>query len=280
MNAATLPLPTHEAWHSHTKSVQLSTGIRMAYLEAGTPGAPTLLLIHGFTDSSRIWRPAIELLQADFHIFAPDLRGSGQSGKPAQYVYTMPQHAEDLAALMDALELDSAFVLAHSMGSMVAQTLAFSAPQRVRGLLLCSTMTHMHETPADLLEIEKYTEMNVAGMPESELQSIFLPFPENCTDPSFPACYLATLRGVSGKNLAAAWRGMSLTDNRNFLQFIKAPIRILWGDQDAIFTTDYQAEVRACLPHAEFVTLPGVAHEIPNEAPAAVAGHAREFFLG
>lgn len=280
MNAAPLPLPTHEAWHDHTKSIALSTGIRMAYLEAGTPGARPLLLIHGFTDSSRIWRPAIEQLQQDFHIFAVDLRGFGQSDKPAQYVYSMPQHAEDLLALMDALAIPSACVLAHSMGTMIAQTLAFSAPKRVEKLVLCSTMTHMHETPADLLEVENYETMDIANMPEDELQQIFLPFPENCGDPSFPACYLQTLRGVPGKGLAAAWRGMSLTDNRNFFQFIKAPVLVVWGDQDAIFTEDYQTEVRAFLPGAQYVTLPGVAHEIPNEAPLEMASLAREFFLG
>ena len=79
MNTATMMLPTHETWHDYTKSVQLPTGIRMSYMECGTPGKKTLLLIHGHSDSSRIWRQLISLVEEDFHIYAVDLRGFGQS---------------------------------------------------------------------------------------------------------------------------------------------------------------------------------------------------------
>ena len=271
-------LPTHAQWHAHTSQVLLPTGIRMAYLEAGVPEGKPLVLIHGFTDSSRIWRPVIARLQRDFHIYAVDLRGFGQSGKPARFVYSMPQHAEDILAFMDAVGLRSAGILAHSMGSMIAQTVAFSAPERVDGLALASTMTHMHETPEDLLKIEAYTKMDLASMSEKELQETFLPFPENCADPDFPAGYFSTLRMLSGASLAAAWRGMSLTDNRNFLQFIKAPVLVFWGSKDDIFKEDYQEEVRRYLPNAQYVTLEGVAHEIPNEVPEILAERAGRFF--
>lgn len=272
------PLPTHSEWNDQESIIHLSTGIHMAYLEAGVPEGKPLLLIHGFTDSSRIWRPVISLLQHEFHIYAVDLRGFGRSGKPAQYVYSMSQHAEDILAFMDAVGLRSAFLLAHSMGSMIAQTVAFSAPERVDGLALASTMTHMHETPEDLRKIEEYTQMDPASMSDQELQETFLPFPENCADPDFPAGYFATLRLLNGNSLAAAWRGMSLTDNRNFLQFIQAPVLVFWGSRDDIFTEEYQEEVRQYLPHAQYVALEGVAHEIPNEVPEILAERVRAFF--
>lgn len=272
-------LPTHAEWHSHTKTVFLSTGIHMAYLEAGVPEGKPLMMIHGFTDSSRIWRMVISRLQEDFHIYAVDLRGFGQSDKPAQYVYSMPQYAEDIVAFMDAVGLPSASLLAHSMGSMIAQTVAFSAPDRVEKLVLASTMTHMHETPEDLRKVEEYTELDLETMPAGEMQAAFLPFPENCADREFPEGYFSTLRMVTGKALAAAWRSMSLTDNRNFLQFIKAPVLVFWGTEDGIFTEEYQEEVRRYLPHAQYVTLDGVAHEIPNEAPERLAERTRTFLL-
>lgn len=272
-------LPTHAEWHSHTKTVLLSTGIHMAYLEAGVPEGKPLMMIHGFTDSSRIWRMVISRLQEDFHIYAVDLRGFGQSDKPAQYVYSMPQYAEDIVAFMDAVGLPSASLLAHSMGSMIAQTVAFSAPDRVEKLVLASTMTHMHETPEDLRKVEEYTELDLETMPAGEMQAAFLPFPENCADREFPEGYFSTLRMVTGKSLAAAWRSMSLTDNRNFLQFIKAPVLVFWGTEDGIFTEEYQEEVRRYLPHAQYVTLDGVAHEIPNEAPERLAERTRTFLL-
>ena len=272
-------LPTHAEWHAHTKTVLLSTGIHMAYMEAGVPEGKPLMMIHGFTDSSRIWRMVISRLQRDFHIYAVDLRGFGQSDKPAQYVYSMPQHAEDIAAFMDAVGLSSASLLGHSMGSMIAQAAAFSAPDRVENLVLASTMARMHETPGDLRKIEEYTTMDLQAMSAGELQAAFLPFPENCADQDFPEGYFSTLRMVSGKSLAAAWRGMSLTDHRNFLQFIQAPVLVFWGTEDGTFREEYQEEIRRYLPGARYVTLDGVAHEIPNEAPERLAEDTREFLL-
>lgn len=279
-HSSILPLPSHCLWHEYTKRVHLSTGITMAYMEAGIPDGHPLILIHGFSDSSRIWRLAITALQENFHIFAVDLRGFGQSDKPAQFIYSMPQHAEDILAFMDALQIEQADILAHSMGTMIAQTVAFSAPKRVKKLVLASTMARMHETPADILEMEKlYAEIDMQTAPEDVLQRTFLPFPENCLDKDFPAGYLSTLRLLNGASLAAAWRGMSLTDNRNFLQFIQAPILILWGTNDSIFTKPYQDEIRAFLPQARFISLEHIAHEIPNEAPLVMVRFAQEFFL-
>ncbi|MBR5471642.1 MAG: alpha/beta hydrolase [Oscillibacter sp.] len=280
MNTATMMLPTHETWHDYTKSVQLPTGIRMSYMECGTPGKKTLLLIHGHSDSSRIWRQLISLVEEDFHIYAVDLRGFGQSDKPVQYVYSMTQHAEDIVAFMDAVGIQSACVAAHSMGTMIAQTLAFSAPKRVEKLILAATMTHMHETPAAVKELtEMFESFDMQNMAKEDLQKNFLPFPENCADPGFPEAFFSTLRLLSGAGLAAAWRGMSVTDNRNFFQFIEAPVTILWGTEDAIFTKEYQDELREYLPDADFITLEGVAHEIPNEAADVLADTAKKFFL-
>lgn len=275
-----LPLPAHCLWHDFTQSIRLSTGIQMAYMEAGNPAGQPLILIHGFSDSSRIWRLAMTELQEQFHLYAIDLRGFGQSDKPAQFIYSMPQHAEDILAFMDALHIEQADFIAHSMGTMIAQTIAFSAPARVKKLVLASTMARMHESPADILAMERlYANLDMQNAPEHVLQQTFLPFPENCLDKDFPAGYFSTLRLLNNASLAAAWRGMSLTDNRNFLQFIQAPVLILWGTNDSVFTQPYQEEVRSLLPHARFIALEHIAHEIPNEAPLVMVRFAREFFL-
>lgn len=138
-----LSLPPHGEWHEHTKIISLVTGIDMAYMETGVQNGRPLIMIHGFSDSSRIWRAAISALQDAFHIYAIDLRGFGQSSKPNQFIYSMTQHAEDIIAFMDAVGLNSACVLGHSMGSMIAQTVAFSEPNRVEKLVLASTMARM-----------------------------------------------------------------------------------------------------------------------------------------
>lgn len=274
----TFPVPSHQDWHDHTKSVSLSTGITLCYMEAGCPTAPPLLLIHGFTDSSRIWRQVICTLGDRFHIFAVDLRGFGQSDKPDTFLYSVKELADDLAAFLDALDLQSTYVLAHSMGTMIAQALAFCAPHRVKKLMLAAAMLRGHDTADTLAEqYDFYGTMDTASMPQKTMQQIFLPHPENCRVEGFPAGYFATLRGVPATVLRAVWYGVHQADNRKLVQFIQAPTLILWGERDDVLGKDYQDEVRAYFPSAPYLTFPGISHEIPNEMPEQLAELAADF---
>lgn len=274
------PVPSHKDWHDNTKALKLSTGITMHYMEAGCPDAEPLLLIHGFCDSSRIWRPVICALGDRFHIYAVDSRGFGQSDKPEAFVYTMKEFSDDLVAFLDAMHIESAYVLAHSMGTMIGQTLAFSAPNRVKKLMLAAPMMCGHDSAQALAEqYTLYGEMDTAHMPLADMQELFLPHPENCRDPEFPEGFFSALRTVPGTVLRAIWFGVHQTDNRRFAQFIQAPVLILWGDQDDVLPEDYQKEVRESFPNAPYIVCEGISHEIPNEMPDKLAQHAVRFFL-
>jgi pimeloyl-ACP methyl ester carboxylesterase len=272
-------IPSHEHWHDCTKSVDLHSGLRMFYMEMGRPESAPLVLVHGFSDSSRVWRSMASDLLDDFHIYALDLRGFGQSDKPEQFVYTMAEHASDVVSFMDVLKLEQVFLMGHSMGSMVAQNIAFSRPERIKGAALLATFARMHETPEQVREVyDLYYGMDIKKLSDEQLQKIFVPFPEKLSDKSFLPGYLSTLRGVGGKNLCAAWLGMSIEDNRNLLQFIKAPVLVLWGSEDTIFTKEHRDEFLSCLPNAEYKLFEGNGHEIPTEIPSLAAKAAGAFF--
>jgi len=96
--------------------------------------APVILAIHGITGSHRAWPYVAEALP-QFRIVAPDLRGRGRSNHlPAPY--GMQQHAEDCLAALDALHVDRALVIGHSMGAFVATTFAAKHRARTEALLL------------------------------------------------------------------------------------------------------------------------------------------------
>lgn len=275
-----IKVPGHLQWHDYTKNIVLKNGLRMAYMEAGNPEGEVIIMIHGFSDSSRIWRSTIlEGLDEKYHIYAVDLRGFGQSDKPEQFIYTMTQHAEDIIDFMNVMEIPQVYLIGHSMGSVIAQTVAFSAADRIKKVILASTMMHMHESPKEVRDVRQlYENMDLTGSSDEDLQKEFLPFAHKNKDKTFAEGYLTTLRGLTGNSLRAAWLGMSVTDNRNLVQFITAKIMILWGTQDGIFTQEYQEEVKECLPKAQFIELPGVGHEIPNEVPEKIAQAALRFF--
>jgi 3-oxoadipate enol-lactonase len=111
--------------------------IQLDYERTGA-GEP-LLLIMGMSGTSLSWgEPLLELLRGDFDVIAYDHRGIGASTVLDGPV-TIPQMAEDAAALLTALELDSAHVMGISMGGMIAQELALAHTERLRTLTLGCT---------------------------------------------------------------------------------------------------------------------------------------------
>lgn len=105
----------------------------MAYREAGTPGAPVALFLHGNPTSSYIWRNIIPLVAPVAHCIAPDLIGFGQSGKPA-IEYRFADHARYLDAFLERMNITSAYLVAQDWGTALAFHLAARKPEHVRGL--------------------------------------------------------------------------------------------------------------------------------------------------
>jgi pimeloyl-ACP methyl ester carboxylesterase len=108
-------------------------GIRLHYLAAGR-GDPVVLL-HGFAQTSHMWRPLIAELSGRHTVIAPDLRGFGQSAAPADG-YTKAAMAQDVHALLNSLKLDRVRLVGHDIGLMVAYALAAQYPQAVDRLVL------------------------------------------------------------------------------------------------------------------------------------------------
>ena len=110
-------------------------GLRVHYLRGGAGG--TLLLLHGWPEWSHVWRPVMSRLMDRFDLIAPDFRGFGDSQKtsmgPAKDA-TPDGLATDTLSLVDGLGVGRFGIVAHDVGSFVAQVIARRAPERVAGL--------------------------------------------------------------------------------------------------------------------------------------------------
>ena len=109
------------------------------YVEEHGAGEPVLML-HGWPDSCALWRNQVPVLTAHgLRVITPDLRGLGQSSKPeAKDSYQLTVAVADVAAVLDALELESAHVVGHDWGAAIAWLVASYLPQRVRTLSVLS----------------------------------------------------------------------------------------------------------------------------------------------
>lgn len=118
--------------------VKTPDGVELAVREEGE-GTPVVLL-HGFPDSSRVWRRQIPALAAaGFRVLAPDLRGLGESDKPQEVeAYRMTTIAKDVVAILDHFGIERAHVVGHDFGANLAWVVAGLHPHRVDRLVAMS----------------------------------------------------------------------------------------------------------------------------------------------
>src|SRR5580658_8307591 len=108
-------------------------GVKIFYREAGRPGSPTLLLLHGFPSSSHMFRDLIPLLINHFHIVAPDFPGFGQSDMPDRriYTYTFANIATTIAGFVDKIGIKKFAIYIFDYGSPVGLRMALQMPDRI-----------------------------------------------------------------------------------------------------------------------------------------------------
>jgi pimeloyl-ACP methyl ester carboxylesterase len=113
-------------------------GHRISYREAGDPGLPVLLLVHGITSSSATWEPVMPALAEHAHVIAPDLLGHGKSDKP-RADYSLGALASGLRDLLERLGHDRASVVGHSLGGGVAMQFAYQYYEHCERLVLVAS---------------------------------------------------------------------------------------------------------------------------------------------
>ncbi len=115
----------------------------------GPPGAPVLVLLHGWTATSALnFHPFFGPLGEHYRVLAPDHRGHGRGMRPAAR-FTLEDCADDVAAACEALGIDRVIAVGYSMGGPIAQLLWKRHPHLVDGLVLCATAATFSESWRD-----------------------------------------------------------------------------------------------------------------------------------
>jgi pimeloyl-ACP methyl ester carboxylesterase len=119
------------------RSIEID-GLSIFYREAGDPAAPTLLLLHGFPSSSRMYEPLLARLADRFHLVAPDYPGFGHSAAPdaKTFAYTFDRLAQAIDRFTEALGIDRYSLYMQDYGGPIGFRLAVAHPARIQSLIV------------------------------------------------------------------------------------------------------------------------------------------------
>lgn len=252
---------------------QLSTGFRMHYAEGGDPAAHPLIMLHGLSDSWFSYSLVLPALAERYHVYALDQRGHGDSERPAAG-YSAEELAADAVAFMDAVGLPRATVVGHSMGSIVATTLALRAPERLAALILVGANTSWNNPGVE--ELQQALDALEDPVPaafarEFQASTAYAPLPEAFLDRA-----VAESLKLPARVWRAAARGSLEADYIARVGEIRMPTLVLGGEHDVYCPPANQRELAARLGNAELKLYPNLAHcphwERPEEFVRDVVG--------
>lgn len=259
------------------RRVALPTGVELAFEEAGQGGVP-VLFVHGYPLDRTLWRKQLEGIRGH-RLIAPDLRGFGDSDLPGDAA-TLATHADDLAALLDALELDRVVVAGLSMGGYVAFEFLRRHRDRVCGLILLDT-----KASADDATARAARDAAIAGAKADGAEAVAATMADKlfaeATEPVIRERLVRQMAGVPVAAITAALAAMrDRPDSTPLLGTIDVPTLVVVGSEDRLTPPEVAREMAAAIPGATLIEVEGAGHVAPLERPATVNEALQRFLDG
>lgn len=236
--------------------------IELYYEEQGE-GAP-LLLIPGFGTGLWIWFKQIPAFAEEFRTVAFDQRGIARSDAPDEPV-TIRTIADDVAALMKALGVESAHILGASFGGFVAQEFALAHTRMTRSLTLCCTSfggpRHVPPAPETLQAIASTKGLNTEQRVRENLLLAFSPaFVENNREEVERVITLRAQNFVPEYAYLHQLQAAMAFNTEQRVSEIKSPTLVLTGDADIIVPMQNSLNLAALIPDARLGIIKGGSH--------------------
>lgn len=282
---------THATTRYRTVDVE---GLRIFYREAGPSDAPTLLLLHGFPSSSRMFDTLLPLLANDHRLIAPDYPGFGQSDAPAatDFEYTFDHLAQIVDGFTGALGLGEYFLFMQDYGGPIGLRHAIARPERIRGLIVQNAVAHeeglgplWESRRAYWRDREAHEAVVMAGFTSLEGARLRHVGHSPHLDRYNPDTWFDEFAALSrpGQDRIQADLFFDYRSNvesyplwQAWLREHRPPTLVLWGRFDASFTVAGATAYARTLPDAE-IHLLDAGHFAMDEAVDEIASHVRRF---
>jgi pimeloyl-ACP methyl ester carboxylesterase len=254
--------------------------VRLYYEVQGR--GPDLLFISGLNGGTWSWYPQVPFFQEHYRTIVFDNRGAGRSDLPPG-PYRMEQFAADARCLLDHLGVGQALVVGTSMGGMIAQALALTAPERVRALVLAGTHCGPPErTPPAPGVLQKISQ--IQGLTQAQIIEKDLPF---MFSPGFLAGQPGAVEAYRRVQLSAPFQPefafyAQLAAIQGFsccrqLPDLAVPTLVITGTADVIVPPANGRLLAGLLPQAELVEIAGAGHAVNVECAEEFNDSVRRF---
>ena len=247
------------------KTITLSNGINLEYVEKGNKDIPAVIFLHGYSNSWHSFETVMNMFPPEMHLIALSLRGHGNSSKPNEG-YHPKDFVGDLSLFIDEKKLGASIIVGHSLGGVVAQQFAISYPQLTKALVLVDTDASFFDNPGlpefldGILKFEKPVDYSFAR--DFQLSTLAQPI---------DSLQLALFINESLKLPLYVWKGVAAAlievDFTKDLSIIDAPILIMWGDKDVICLKKDQENFARNLKNERLIVYEGTGHALHWEEP-------------
>lgn len=254
-----------------------ANGIEIYYEVQGS-GEP-LVLISGLGYPLWQWHTMVPYLTEHFQVITFDNRGVGQTDKPAG-PYSAQMLATDTAGLLDALDIEKAIIMGHSMGGFVAQAMALGFPEKVSKLILCSTNfggpNHVPITAEAWAVLADTTSDPLTRFTNGLKVSTAPGWSEDNLDmvEKWVAWRIANPMDVAGYQAQIAIGLVLIPEEASFeskLSNISVPTLILFGAHDKVVPPENADLLAEKLAESTIVIIPDAGHFFPIEVPEAAS---------
>ena len=247
-----------------------TSGGELSYTDTGE-GSPVLLL-HGFPESSHVWRDLAPLLTSRFRVIVPDMLGTGESDKRADTPLGLVAQAGYTRELVETLGIDRFAVIGDSVGGGVAQLLAMDAPG-VDAMVLISSTAFDEWPTVPTQEIQRTpAEQEVELLIHSWIRAAFrtgMADPDRITEEHI-AEYLRPWSGPEGVaaffRFARAMDGRGLVGRDEDLGRLEIPVLIFWGEEDPFYPSWIAERLNEAIPTSTLGLLPGCGHFLVDDS--------------
>lgn len=245
-----------------------ANGINLYYELHGPEDGEVLVLSNGVLMSTASWGFQTPVLARHYRVLLYDCRGMWKSEHPAG-PYSMEQHADDLAALLEALHIERAHLVGISYGAEVSMAFAAQYPEKVRSLVLSSAVSKAGAVLDGMIDTwsaaarahdpqRLYAESYMLNFSADYLQA-------NQAVLAAAAARYSALDMQAVLELLSCFKNMDLTEH---LKLINAPTLVMVGEEDILKPRPYSELIASEIPGAHLVVVPGAGHALCLEKPA------------